>query len=151
MKYESWTTSPLLDLRILPGGNYMLLRPIRVYNATGARQFSVPEKFDTDIASIPWMFQGVAPKNGPGLRKPAIVHDFLYRTRGFGWSRKDADDLFRGLMKSANANSVRRENRYWMVRAFGGTSYQKIDRRDLGSDDAGSRAGSDRRRSRDTR
>ncbi len=49
-----------------------------------AEVITVPAGFETDFASIPWGLWNLFPPLGPWAR-PAIIHDFLYATRGGGW------------------------------------------------------------------
>ena len=123
--FKGWHTSDILDMRLMDGGNWMLLQPIHVYDYSGAEILTVPVDFLTDLASIPAAFRGIAPKIGKGLVIPAVVHDYIYRTGDLNWRRRGADDLFRALMVTGGASWVRRENRYRMVRLFGWASWRK--------------------------
>lgn len=62
-----------------------LLQPLeyRVGSANSAEVITVPRGFETDFASIPWGIRNLFPPMGPWSR-PAIVHDFLYCSRGTG-------------------------------------------------------------------
>lgn len=70
----------------------------------------VPAGFVTDLASVPRMVWSFYPPDGPWA-KAAIIHDFLYWTKGTGewhgrvgitraeqYSRKDADDILKEAM-----------------------------------------------------
>lgn len=63
-----------------------LLEPLeyRVGSADSAETITVPAGFETDFASIPWGLWNLFPPLGPWAR-PAIIHDFLYATKGKGW------------------------------------------------------------------
>lgn len=97
-----------------------LLQPLeyRVGSADSDEVVTVPVGFVTDFASIPWGFRNLFSPMGRWSR-PAIVHDFLYRTCGsgvleaynlaMGWpwrgitrqadySRAEADRIFREAM-----------------------------------------------------
>ena len=70
----------------------------------------VPAGFVTDLASVPRIVWSFYPPDGPWA-KAAVVHDFLYFTKGTGewhgrvgitrdtpYSRKDADDILKEAM-----------------------------------------------------
>lgn len=63
-----------------------LLEPLeyRVGDADSPETITVPSGFETDFASIPWGLWNLFPPLGPWAR-PAIIHDFLYATKGNGW------------------------------------------------------------------
>lgn len=65
----------------------------------------VPKGFETDLASIPWVFRFLIPKNGR-YDAPAIVHDYLYRRTGM--KRKLADKIFAEAMMVVNVVTWRR-------------------------------------------
>ena len=73
----------------------------------------VPAGFETDLASIPRIFQSFIPKVDRHML-PAIVHDYLCREPGF--NRKMADRVFLEAMKLKEVNPVRRRLMYWAVR-----------------------------------
>jgi len=64
--------------------------------APGAETISVPVGFVTDFASVPWGFWNIEPPLGQSGRA-AVVHDYLYATRGLDgrYSRAQADAIFR--------------------------------------------------------
>lgn len=103
----------------VPGGSrggralVRLLEPLmwRLGAATSPEAIVVPAGFVTDFASIPRALWSIFPPLGPWAR-PAIVHDFLYATKGTcRWegvtrlegrleplTRGEADDVFREAM-----------------------------------------------------
>ena len=122
MSAQTWTVSDRLDVRI-NNGTFTLLHPLEV-RTEGRKVLHVPIGFVTDFASIPRIFRCFAPKHGPGLRRAAVVHDYLYRTKNTGYLRAQADAIYRAIMRSTGASPVRRENRYFWVRLLGGSSYK---------------------------
>ena len=97
-------------------------------------QFLVPTGFTTDFASIPRFFQTLIPKNGK-YDAAAIVHDYLYRHQPLVASRitrdmkritrKDADGIFRRIMKELGVGWFRRSLMYRAVRLGGGIPWAK--------------------------
>jgi len=74
----------------------------------------VPPGFVTDLASVPRAVWSFYPPDGPWA-KAAIIHDFLYATKGTGewhthrgitrgapYSRKEADDILKEAMADRN-------------------------------------------------
>jgi hypothetical protein len=91
----------------------------------------VPKKFITDGASIPRIFWVYLPRHGK-YTKAAVVHDFLYskkgaifvqiKTTGFFRSevtRKEADLIFKKIMKASGVNRVKCWFIYHAVKWFG--------------------------------
>ena len=74
---------------------------------------TVPEGFETDLASIPRIFTPVFPKNGRH-RPAAIVHDFLCREGIF--PRKLSDKIFLEAMKLFSVPKWRRWAMFAAVR-----------------------------------
>jgi len=72
----------------------------------------VPAGFDTDLASIPRIFQSLVPKVDHHML-PAIVHDYLVRLPDF--NRRMADKVFLEAMRVKNVNPIRRRLMYWAV------------------------------------
>ena len=110
-----------------------LLEPVdyRVGSAESDEQIMVPAGFETDFASIPWGLWNLFPPLGPWAR-PAIIHDFLYATRGDGifgtrkwitrevaYSRAEADAIFREAMEVVEVPAWRRAIMYRAVRIGG--------------------------------
>lgn len=111
-------------------GEWELTAPL-IYQGRCDR-FTVPLGFKTDFASIPRIFSALIPKNG-SHDAAAILHDFFYREKPQVFvctlaggrhihepiDRKDADGLFRRIMKELGVNIVRRNLMYYAVRIGG--------------------------------
>jgi hypothetical protein len=91
----------------------------------------VPAGFETDFASIPWGLWNLFPPYGRWARA-AIIHDFLYATRGTGvfegrrwitratdYTRKEADKIFLEAMEVVGVDPWRRTVMYRAVWAWG--------------------------------
>ena len=103
-------------------------------------QFLVPAGFTTDFASIPRIFQGLIPKHGR-FDAAAIVHDYLYNVQplvlhsnpnpgSFSLeyvriTRKEADGVFRRIMKELGVGWTRRNLMYRAVRLGGWAPWRK--------------------------
>jgi hypothetical protein len=99
-------------------GKWTLVEPL-VWD-DGERRIEVPTGFVTDLASVPRLVRGVLNVNGKS-RKPAVLHDYLYRTKLL--KRKDADALFAKALKAEGVNALTRAI-YWSgVRIGGSFSY----------------------------
>lgn len=89
----------------------------------GRRKFVVPKDFETDLASVPWFLRWLLNRNGKE-REPAVLHDYLYRTRKL--PRDEADALFRDALKANGVGPVWRAM-YWSgVRGFGWWRYYGV-------------------------
>jgi hypothetical protein len=109
-----------------------LIEPVEyhVFADNSLDTITVPAGFVTDFASIPWGLWNLFPPLGPWAR-PAIIHDFLYATRGTGcWSgrkwitrpgftRAQADGVFREAMEVVGVPAWRRAVMYRAVRVGG--------------------------------
>lgn len=85
-------------------------RPLEYRTGDGDELIVVPPGFVTDLASVPRFVWSFYPPDGPWA-KAAIIHDFLYFSRGTGvwhdevgitrerpYSRKEADDILKEAM-----------------------------------------------------
>ena len=80
-----------LDLRAIGQGRWLVLAPFRVRSAVLQADLSVPNGFETDLASVPrlpFLYWTV----GARARKGAVVHDYLYQFQPV--SRQEADAVF---------------------------------------------------------
>ena len=87
----------------------------------------IPAGFRTDLASIPRVVRSLIPQNGRH-RRPAVVHDYLYRRAGredSDWTRLEADQCFLEAMKVDGVPGIRRRVMYTFVRMFGEYSWNK--------------------------
>lgn len=106
-------TTPL-QVESLPGRWWRLTAKL-VY--VGKKEsFTVPDGFVTDFASTPQWFEGVVPRDGTYI-KAAVLHDWLYETKPV--SRKDADGIFRRVMREEGTGVLTRWTMYISVRIFG--------------------------------
>lgn len=84
--------------------------------------FVVPKGFETDLASVPrlplayWLVGGTA-------TRPAILHDYLYRSGGI--ARRTADAILYEAMIADGVSSWRAWIMWGAVRVFGRSSYRK--------------------------
>lgn len=97
-------------------GQWLLVLPLVYRSDLAGEMFVVPMGFRTDLASVPrlplayWLAGGTA-------NEPAVVHDFLYRTRPV--SRRMADAVFREASAVCRVPAWRRWLMWAAVRAFG--------------------------------
>lgn len=95
----------------------------------GETRIEVPRFFATDLASIPRPMRGVLETNGRSA-KPAVVHDFLYRTGQM--TRKAADQLFLTMLIAEGVISIGRGLYYLGVRAGGWLPFNRYRRKEKG-------------------
>lgn len=102
----------------------------------GDTQITVPTVFEFDLASVPRPFWWLIGPFDLSIAAP-LVHDFLYRYRGDPpqgstvparvYTRREADLLFRAIMKEEGVWWWRRAAAYRAVRWFGGAAWSKAD------------------------
>lgn len=91
---------------------------------TGTR-FTVPEGFETDLASIPRMLQWLPHLHPNGrCRRSAVLHDYLYAEKVTA-TRKVADEIFRDALQAEGCSRRTATVYYWAVRLFGGKAWRK--------------------------
>ena len=109
-------------------------------NATDT--ITVPRGFVTDLASIPRFVWTLLPPDGPWV-KGAVIHDFLYATRGTSqwkrqppgntraqpYTRAEADWILRDALKNRGVDLLRRNVIWLAVRFGGGRGWGKDDSR----------------------
>jgi len=90
------------------------------------RKLRVPKNFESDGASIPrLLWRLVSPCIHQSTIRASIAHDFLYRTTPEGWTRKEADQLFRDLCKRDGLADFRATIAYLGLQLFGWWSWGK--------------------------
>jgi len=107
-----------LDLRDLKDGkNFMVLADYRVFwteDDNKEQSLTVPNKFVTDLASIPRIFLMLVPNLGRH-NGPAVIHDYQYIRKE--WRKRDVDALFRATLKAAKVPYHRRVIMWLAVRS----------------------------------
>jgi hypothetical protein len=110
-----------------------LEKPLSYQPAGTADQITVPPGFVTDLASIPRWAWTLLPPDGPWV-KAAVIHDFLYQTKGTGvwkghpsgntrpapYTRAEADGILREAMADRQVGPVARNLIWAAVRVGGG-------------------------------
>jgi hypothetical protein len=86
-------------------------------------EFTVPTGFTTDFASVPKILWPWFPPTGL-YTKAAVLHDFHYITQDI--SRKDADGIFRRVMREEGVSKIRRYLMWFAVR-IGGRYHKNIN------------------------
>ena len=85
----------------------------------------VPAGFSSDGASVPRVFWRIIfPPGDQKALRAAFLHDFIYRTHPEGWSRKQADDLFRRVLIEDGISRNSANMAYWGVRLFGVSAWK---------------------------
>ena len=109
---------------MLPVGDvkfYVTAKPL-VYEVMDTRQtIVVPKGFVTDLASVPFYFWSVLPRDGVYML-PAIIHDYLYWDQRC--ARSEADDVLFLAMKEYEIDAPRRWLIYLGVRLGGFFSWR---------------------------
>lgn len=101
-----------LELRSVDGRDFTLLRRIGYRSTRHPEPFGVPadpERFTTDLASVPWMFGWLVPRSGDFL-PAAVLHDGLVvpgAHLGPVVDRTEADRVFRTAMIALGTGRVR--------------------------------------------
>ena len=87
---------------------------------------TVPEGFESDGASVPRFFwRAVFPPGDNRALRAAFLHDYIYRTHPEGWTRAQADELFRKLLIEDGVSRISAALAYWGVRLFGASSWEE--------------------------
>lgn len=101
------------------GNVFRLLEPLETSD------FIVPAGFESDGASVPRFFWRVVfPPTDTRALRAAVIHDWLYRHQPKGWTRAQADALFRRLLIEDGVPSWRAWLAWAGVRAFGWIAWQ---------------------------
>lgn len=112
-----------LILEYQDGRNWELVNEFDYHTDVGSLGVvHVPALFYTDFASVPRFLWRVLPPTGR-YGKAAVVHDYLYRTRGVA-TKAEADHVFLEAMTALGVGWWTRTCMYWGVRVFGGSSYR---------------------------
>lgn len=114
-------TTPL-ELTYLDGRTWCLLIEFDFASEVLERIIRVPAGCETDFASIPRVLWNILPPVGR-YGKAAVVHDFLYRTKGEA-TRAQADRVFLEGMTALDVGVLTRTLMYLGVRVGGRSSYK---------------------------
>jgi len=84
----------------------------------------IPKGFFTDFASSPRLLWALVPPLGT-YGKAAVVHDYLYRTPGLKYTRKESDNILREACTVLKVKPYKIAMLYWAVRLFGAYKFTK--------------------------
>lgn len=102
-------TSPDLHLALHDVRRFRLLQPV-TYDG-GSETWTVPEGFLTDLASVPQVLQWLIDDHGT-YTLGAVLHDYLCaEARAGRFSRRDADGVFRRVLRELEVPWLQR----WMM------------------------------------
>ena len=86
--------------------------------------FTIPLGFETDLASIPQIAWPILAPAHSSLIRPAIVHDWMYRTACY-FTRKQSDLIFYHLLVNEGISRFRASIMYYAVRLFGWNYFEE--------------------------
>lgn len=86
------------------------------------RRFTIPKKFETDLASIPKIAWPIMAPAHSSLIRPAIVHDWFYRET-CDFNRHNIDLIFYHMLVNDGISKFKASIMYYSVRFFGGEFY----------------------------
>jgi hypothetical protein len=122
-KFVRITNDPL-KIELNPDGkSWTLLQDMHYHvgSADSKEVIVVPKGQQTDLASVPWFgrwFVGT----WQGTAKAAMVHDYLYRTKGDHgrYTKKEADKIFLEVLRVVDALPTYKQLITWaLVSRFG--------------------------------
>jgi hypothetical protein len=119
-----------------------LHNPLTYRPSDAEHTITVPRGFVTDLASIPRWGWILLPPDGPWV-KGAVIHDFLYATRGTGtwkshpsgntrtepYTRAEVDWILRDALENRGVDAIRRNIIWAAVRIGGAGGWGKDDSR----------------------
>lgn len=106
-------------------GNVYTLRESLNFEWRG-KHISVPAGFESDGASVPRFFwRWVFPPGDTRALRAAFAHDWVYRTHPEGWTKPEADRMFRELLEMDGIETRCARRAYWGVKLFGGSAWHE--------------------------
>lgn len=99
------------------GETWTLDEPVLYFSTEYSAKIFAPQGFETDFASIPWLFRRLLPKSGE-YNAAAVIHDFLYRCRP-DVPQAVADGIFLEAMNTLGVPAWKKYALYGGVRCCG--------------------------------
>lgn len=83
-----------LELRHRPGHTrWHVVRPLR-YRTHDERLIVVPVGYLSDLASVPRLARRIVDPQTPEVRRPSVVHDYIYTDQTHRFTKAEADRVF---------------------------------------------------------
>jgi len=95
-----------------------------VYVTKRGSTITVPEGYNTDLASVPRGLWNFSPPGGK-YREAAVIHDYIYTDLTIRFTKKEADRIFLEAMEEIGINWFQRKLMYAAVRIGGRGNWNK--------------------------
>lgn len=109
--------------KIVREGLWLINEPVTYTWMNDMVRVHVPAGFKTDLASVPWCFEWYVNNSDKRIRRPAIIHDYCYRSLGclrhIVLTRKQCDDMFLDALKEEGVGRIKRTLMWLGVRSMG--------------------------------
>ncbi len=102
------------------GYNYKTCQSMKV--TVDGKGYTVPQNFETDLASIPRLLWPILAPQYSGFVAPAILHDYLYRCDNH-ISRQFADEVLYSALIAEHVTAFTAYKFYLGVRLFGDSHF----------------------------
>lgn len=111
---------------------WRLLEPF-TYHSSKFGSIHIPAGFEWDGASVPRILWSYLDPEDPCVLRASLVHDWLYSIAGrfalrAPLTRENSDEVFREVMILDDARPRQAAVAFWVVRAFGGSHWDKVER-----------------------
>jgi len=120
---EAWEISITQRSCICPKIGYMYTTKNKIELSINEEFFSIPESFETDLASIPRWYWPILSPHYTSFVIPAIIHDYFYRCVPYK-SKKFADNVLYQSLINDGVSHYSASKFYWGVKLFGGPFYK---------------------------
>jgi hypothetical protein len=100
---------------------FRLAHPFTYVSSLG--EITVPNRFETDGASVPRAFWPIFSPFGQSF-KAAVIHDYLYSRHNIRFNRAESDGIFLEAMDATGVSWMSRQTIYRVVRMFGANRFR---------------------------
>lgn len=122
--------SPLRVEDISNGGKHFVLVESLTWNSDKFSLITVPQGFDTDLASIPRPLWALLPPFG-SYDRAGVIHDWMYTVGPkANWTRRDADEALLEGMEDLGVGKWTRRVIYAGVRLGGSPAWESHRKKD---------------------
>lgn len=95
-----------LELRHRPGQLcWEVIQPL-CYHCADGQVIDVPAGYRTDLASVPRIARRIVDPQTPAVRRPSVVHDYIYTHLTQRFTKAEADRIFYDALREEGMGSV---------------------------------------------